>query len=186
MVALAATALLRGGKQSDNFSALPVVSLPREELAVRDGRLARKSGGGPFTGVMFEKTADGRKLTEVPVKNGHVHGIARGWHDNGQLEVEETFEDGVSNGVRTRWYPSGEKRNTATIVNGVLEGPYTEWHANGQVALRMDLVHGKGQGLCESWFPDGRLTSRITLEEGKPIKTELLAADSIPEPGNSR
>ena len=145
-------------------------------LELKDGRLCPKAGGGPFTGVMYEQTTDGRLLSEIPLKEGIVHGIARGWHENGQLEVEEPFENGRSHGLRTRFHLNGKKRSQATIVEGVLEGPFTEWHDNGQLAVRMEMVHGKGEGLCEAWQPDGKLKSKVTLKNGEPVKTEYFTS----------
>lgn len=158
----------------------PVATLPRQELTLRDGRLYPNAGGAPFTGIMFESDRTGRHLTEVPVKEGYVHGLARGWHVNGHLEVEEAFVDGVSDGVRRRWYPNGQQRNAATIVRGVLEGAFTEWHENGQLATKMNLVAGKGEGLCESWDPDGRVKSQVRLKNGVPAEPELLVEKSNP------
>lgn len=132
-VALLRAALWLNRRKAAEPVASSITQVPRQEIELRDGRLVLKSGHVPFTGVMFEQTSDGRRLTEVPVKEGRVHGLARGWHENGKLEVEEFFKDGVSDGVRTRCYPNGNQRNTATIVGGTLDGPYTEWHENGQL-----------------------------------------------------
>ena len=145
---------------------------PRSAVELRDGLLRLKTVTGPFTGVMFEQAQGGGLLNEVPVWRGKVHGIARGWHPNGQLEVEEHFINGLSDGVRTRWHPNGVKRSTTTIVKGVLNGPYVEWHDNGRKALEMTLVNGLGEGPSESWYPDGRLKSKVVLKAGEPIRVE--------------
>jgi hypothetical protein len=42
--------------------------VPRQEIELRDGCLVRKTGGTPFTGMMYEQTAEGRRLTEVLVE----------------------------------------------------------------------------------------------------------------------
>jgi antitoxin component YwqK of YwqJK toxin-antitoxin module len=182
LAALAAGGFWLAGKRNAGRPATPVVEVPRQEVELRDGQLVRKADGAIFSGVMFEQAAGGRRITEVPVKDGRVHGIARGWHDNGQLEVEEPFEDGVSHGVRTRWHPNGQKRNEATIVRGLLEGPFTEWHDNGQLATRMTLAAGKGEGVCETWDPDGRLKSRVTLRNGAPMENEVASRSAEPSP----
>lgn len=145
-------------------------------LELKDGRLCPKAGGGPFTGIMYEQTTEGRLLSEIPLTEGIVHGIARGWHQNGELEVEEPFENGKSHGLRTRYHPNGKKRSEATIIQGNLEGPFTEWHENGQIAVRMTMVEGKGEGLCEAWHPDGKLKSKVTLKNGEPIHTEYFTS----------
>ena len=146
--------------------------VPRSTVDLRDGALKLKGSTSPFTGIMFEQAQGGQRISEVPVWRGKVHGIARGWHSNGQLEVEEPFINGLSNGLRTRWHPNGKIRSTTTIVKGVLNGPYTEWHDNGQKALEMTLLNGKGEGLSQAWQPDGTPKSKVTLKAGEPIKTE--------------
>lgn len=155
---------------------VPVPRIARALLELREDRLCPKTGGPPFTGIIYEQTTEGRVLTELPAKDGKVHGIARGWHENGQLEVEEPFENGISNGVRTRWHPNGQKRSSTTIVNGILEGPYSEWHENGQLALQMNIENGKGEGICQAWQPDGKLKSKVTLKNGDPVKTEYFTS----------
>jgi antitoxin component YwqK of YwqJK toxin-antitoxin module len=157
------------------YWAFPTPRVLRAEVVLQDGVLRVTGSERPFVGVMIEQANGGRLLAEIPVRRGKVHGIARGWHPNGQLEVEERFANGVSHGVRTRWYENGTQRSTATIVNGVLEGPYTEWHDNGQKALEMTLVHGLGEGQSLAWHRDGKLKSKVTLQAGKPIATEYLS-----------
>lgn len=159
---------------------VPVPRMARALLELREDRLCPKAGGPPFTGIIYEQTTEGRLLTELPAKDGKVHGIARGWHENGQLEVEEHFENGISSGLRTRWHPNCQKRSTTTIVKGILEGPFTEWHDNGQLALQMNLENGKGEGLCQAWHPDGRLKSKVTLKNGEPVKTEYFTSAGNP------
>jgi antitoxin component YwqK of YwqJK toxin-antitoxin module len=151
-----------------------VPRIARLLLELKDGRLCPKAGGGPFTGIMYEKTTAGRLLSEIPLNEGIVHGIARGWHENGQLEVEEPFENGHSHGLRTRYHPNGKKRSQATIVKGSLEGPFTEWHENGQLAVRMNMADGKGEGLCEAWHLNGKPKSKVNLKNGEPIQTEYF------------
>lgn len=150
--------------------------LRRADLTLTDGKLFPTGGGEPFTGIMFEQTSTGQRLSAIPVREGVIEGVAYGWHENGQKEVEETFAAGVSNGIRTRWYPDGKKKSEATIVKGELQGAYTEWHENGQVAIRMNLDHGKPDGLCEAWNPDGSRKSSVMQDHGKIVKQEFFPA----------
>lgn len=155
----------------------PVVvpsEMQRASLELKDGRMITRNHGLPFSGIMFEQTMSGQRLTEVPLKEGIVDGLARGWYENGQLEVEEHFQNGVSNGIRKRWYQNGKPRNEAMITDGRLNGSYKEWHDNGVQSVSMTLVKGRGQGLCEAWHPNGNLKSRVTLENGEPVKKEYF------------
>jgi antitoxin component YwqK of YwqJK toxin-antitoxin module len=153
--------------------------VPRADLVLQDGVLHLKGSEKPFVGFIVEKTTGDKLLSEIPVWRGKAHGTSRGWHLNGQLEVEEHFVHGVSEGIRTRWHANGQKRNEASIKEGELNGSFTEWHENGQLSLRMDMVKGKGEGLCEAWHPDGKPKSKVTLKNGEPVKTEYFAS-SVP------
>jgi antitoxin component YwqK of YwqJK toxin-antitoxin module len=148
--------------------------LPRASLVLTDGRMCLKEGGAPYTGKAFEQTTTGQRLTELPLVEGKIQGVVRGWYDSGQLEVEETFENSVSNGLRKRWHENGQKKNEAMVVNGELHGPYTEWHDDGTIAVRMTMQHGKGDGLCETYHRGGAVKARVTLADGKPVTQEFF------------
>ena len=146
----------------------------RSELELVDGRMRPKSGGEPFSGIMFERASTGTRLSEISLQDGIVHGLARGWYDAGQLEVEETFVNGKSNGIRKRWHANGQKKSEVTIVEGELNGSYTEWHDNGQLAVMLTMVHGKAHGLSEAWHADGSRKAVVTMDAGTPVKQEFF------------
>ena len=146
----------------------------RAELDLRDGILYIRGEDVPFTGKLVEDYGrDARKLA-IGIRDGKADGLSRGWFEDGQPEIEETFLDGVSNGVRTRWYPGGTKKSTATIRDGVIVGSYVTWHDNGQKAAEVDMVDGQPHGLAEAWHPNGRLKSRVQLDHGVPSHTEFF------------
>lgn len=156
------------------------VAAPREVLRgaveLREGRLHLKSTGELFSGIVFESGPDGRRLSEVPVKEGLVDGTARGWRPGGGLEVEETFVAGVSEGIRRRWHENGTLRSETAIQGGKLHGPHQEWHPDGTPAVRLGYEEGRAEGLCEAWHPDGTLKSRVVLKAGDPVSTKYFAA----------
>lgn len=151
----------------------------RAQLDLRGGILYVHGGDEPFTGTLVEDySKDSRKLA-ISIRNGRVDGLSRGWHENGQKEVEETFVNGVSHGVRTRWHENGAKKSEALIADGKLSGQYIEWHDNGQKAAEVTMVDGKPHGLAEAWHPSGKLKSRVQLDHGVPGEKEFFP-DSEP------
>lgn len=161
-----------------NSERIPATSagreLLREDLELRDGKLYARGEKDAFNGKIIEAyTAEQRKL-EIEINDGHAHGLSRGWFDNGQFEVEETFLNGVSNGPRTRWHRNGKRKSLAQIKNGVIGGEFLEWHDNGQVATRMTLNEGKPVGVVEAWHPSGALKSRIQFENGKQVSSQFF------------
>ena len=150
--------------------------IPAGLLVRREGRMYPRAGGGPFTGKMFERSSTGQRLSEVPLQEGIVHGLARGWYDSGALETEEHFDQGHSEGIRRRWHENGKLKSEATVVKGQLQGTYQEWFDSGIKAVATKLVDGKPHGLCETWHPDGTIKSRVQLELGNPTATQFFTA----------
>lgn len=151
------------------------------ELEKREGRLYLRGESRPYSGLLVEDYVGegaGRK-SELEIRDGRIHGRGRGWHENGQLEVEEHFVDGVSHGTRTRWYANGSRRSEAAIVGGALNGPYREWHENGTLAVAMNMVSGKPDGLVEAWHPDGSPKSRVMMKEGEILNREFFPAGEV-------
>lgn len=146
----------------------------RSGLDLREGLLHVQGESQPFTGTLVENyTKDARKL-EIPIREGKANGLSRGWFENGQQEVEETFLDGVSHGLRTRWYPDGRKKSEALISAGTMTGRFREWHSNGQKAAEVEMVDGQPHGPAEAWHPSGRLKSRVELDHGTPARKEFF------------
>jgi len=146
----------------------------RADLDLRDGILYLHGSDAPFTGTLVEDYGkDSRKLA-ISIRNGRADGLSRGWHENGQMEVEETFAGGISNGVRTRWHVNGVKKSEASIVDGKITGRYVGWHDNGQKAAEVPMVDGMPHGLAEAWHPSGKLKSRVQLHHGVPGEKEFF------------
>jgi antitoxin component YwqK of YwqJK toxin-antitoxin module len=150
----------------------PPLRHAKDDLVQRSGVWHLKSTDQPFTGVMFEPNGKDKILSEIPLKAGLAHGIARGWYLSGALEVEEPFSRGKSHGTRTRYHENGQVRSIATIVQGTLEGPFQEYHDNGQLAVEMTLVKGVGQGPSRAWHPSGKLKAEVTLLNGELTATQ--------------
>ncbi len=140
----------------------------RDQLEMRDKRLCLLGETRPYSGLLVESYGGiTRRKSALPLEDGLIHGVVRGWHENGQVEVEEHFVKGVSHGLRTRWRPDGEKRSETEVVNGQLNGRHTEWHENGEKAVEMTMVDGKAEGVVEAWHPDGTLKSRTVMKHGE-------------------
>jgi antitoxin component YwqK of YwqJK toxin-antitoxin module len=148
--------------------------LTMADLDLRDGVLYLQNGNEIFTGTFVENYGmDSLKLA-IEIRKGVADGLTRGWYDNGQLEVEETFVNGVSNGTRTRWYDNGIKKSEAMIVDGVLNGRFLKWHINGQKAAEVTMTESQPHGLALAWHPSGSLKSRVQLDHGVPVEEEFF------------
>jgi hypothetical protein len=99
----------------------------------------------------------GQIRERVPFRNGRRHGIARVWHKNGVLALEELYRDGLLHGVCRQWNEAGKLLGRYKMVHGT--GLQREWYDNGQLQLEVSTVRGEFTGRNRTWLCDGTLLS---------------------------
>jgi antitoxin component YwqK of YwqJK toxin-antitoxin module len=156
----------------------PLAERTRDQLELRDEGLFEKDASEPFDGLLVEFYPGKKRKVAIEVHNGKPHGLSRGWHDNGQLEVEEHFVNGTAHGLRTRWFENGQKRSEARIENGQITGTFLQWHDNGQKAAEATLVEGKPEGLSRGWHRSGAPKSRIVMRSGEIVSQQFFEEGS--------
>lgn len=155
-----------------------VLHVPRSALELRDGVLYARGEAQPFKGQIVDYYPDHTRKLVLDVKDGRLDGHSLGWHENGQMEVDENFVRGVSHGPRTRWYANGKVKSQGQVEHGAMIGSYVEWHENGQKAAEMTLRDGKPDGVVQAWHPSGLPKSRSEFRDG-----EMVAREFFPDPG---
>jgi hypothetical protein len=75
-----------------------------------DGRL--------FSGVAYERDADGHLICLCGYVDGKAHGAFRVWTTSGQIVTEHYFDGGGLHGPYREWYPSGQLRLDAYYEHG--------------------------------------------------------------------
>lgn len=108
IVAVAAVLALRAGRT-------PPRDVLRSDLDLRENVLYLHGSKQPFQGVLVEDFSKEARKLAIEIRRGKAGGLSRGWFENGQLEVEETFVGGVSHGLRTRWHANGQKKSEEHI-----------------------------------------------------------------------
>lgn len=92
---------------------------------------------------------------QVPVRNGHRHGVVRVWHNNGKRASEEPFKDGLLHGICRHWNEAGGRLGEYLMVHGT--GVQREWHNNGKLQMEVWTVRGDFCGRNRIWLRDGTL-----------------------------
>ena len=147
-------------------------SIEFRETELRDRLIFRPGAQAPFDGVLVENWSAARRKAEVPVRRGKVHGVTRGWYENGAREAEEPFRGGVSHGWRTRWHPNGRIKSQVWIQHGTLCGSFREWHPNGRLARVTPMKAGQADGVVRGWEMDGSGAGLAVVKGGKPVARE--------------
>lgn len=160
--------------RGEDGAELPLRELSRAQLDLREDILYPSGESIAFDGALVEYFPGKIMRISIEIHEGQPHGVSRGWHENGQLEVEEHFVRSVSHGPRTRWFASGAKKSEAQIVEGIVEGTFTRWHENGQMAASATMLHGVPHGVCKSWHASGKLKSRAVMNTGTIVEREFF------------
>lgn len=108
-------------------------------------------GCGEIRQEDIEKKQERNGLVYIINESKPYTGIFSLKQDNGQLLVEETYEDGKLEGVKKEWYGNGQPKSV-------------EYYKNG-----------KRDGVCEFWWSeDGQDYSKHTFIDGvEPTKSPL-------------
>lgn len=154
--------------------------VPLAQVELRDGRWYCRGETIPFTGIITEDYADGIAKSRCEVAAGLLHGVSKGWHTNGQLQIVEHFRSGISSGLRTKWHPNGRKMAEVMIVEGKLEGTFRRWTEAGDLSEEIELRAGQPHGLSRAYHPDGSLRAEARLSNGQVLEQKFWPDNQQP------
>jgi len=109
--------------------------------------------------------ASGQIKSEIPYKEGKIHGVRKTWYENGQLLRQCPYIEHMRHGVATTWYPTGRMKSEEKFESGLSHGINTYWREDGkqvdkQLFIRGHLINTKINSLIRS----GELTARQILK----------------------
>jgi len=84
-----------------------------------------------------------------------LSGLAKKWHENGQLLKKGNYLDGKRHGQYKSWHENGQLWEKCNFLNGKLHGEYKSWYNNGQLREKCNYLDGKLHGKCLAWYQDG-------------------------------
>ena len=96
---------------------------------------------------------------------GHKHGAALSWHENGQLQERAWFNANALDGLRELYWPSGKLKLSEFQKAGVPDGRTTERSEDGTHEVRFPFVKGKLHGRVEV-ADKGKVTSTQEWKDG--------------------
>jgi len=102
-----------------------------------DGSLGSEVING--TGVQTVWLPDGTKIWELHLKD-HVRTFRRSWHENGQLQTEQRYEQGAVHGPFTSYYPDGQVETQGEYDLGDRVGVWKRYEPDGTVWSEEDYT----------------------------------------------
>ncbi|PKP19254.1 MAG: hypothetical protein CVU05_11805 [Bacteroidetes bacterium HGW-Bacteroidetes-21] len=88
--------------------------------------------------------SDYKRIGDLVYYNDSIFsGIAIKKAENGQIIVEEHFENGLAHGLWKEWYKTGEKKFEGAFVNGKNDGVWIQWFADGKIQRKLTFKNGQ-------------------------------------------
>lgn len=126
------------------------------------------------TAIQKDFYRNGQLREEVPLRNGHRHGLCRTWHKNGVLASQEPYQAGLPHGICRQWNEAGRLLGKYKMVHGT--GIQREWHQNGQIQMEVSTVRGEFSGFSRIWIWDGTLLSEQLRLRGRDVSVDVYRA----------
>ncbi|MCU0370901.1 MAG: toxin-antitoxin system YwqK family antitoxin [Bacteroidales bacterium] len=99
-------------------------------------------------------------------ESGQLHGLARFWYENGNLELTGEYENGVLNGKLSRYRENGIIESEDIYVDGKLNGMCRTFHYNGNVLSEMPYVNDTLHGMSRQFDDVGQIMIEGNYERG--------------------
>jgi len=107
------------------------------------------------------------------------HGLATGWHPNGQMRVQGVYQKDQPDGQFTWWYSNGQEEVTGGFKDGLKNGMWVWRHSNGQKAMMGESKNGAATGLWYKWQETGALIEKTDFSTVTQ-QTPTLATEEDP------
>lgn len=112
--------------------------------------------------------------------DGKFLGIARRWHDNGNLDSECFYAGWINVGPSRRFHDNG---NLASLIcydeNEKWHGYATSFHESGKPQRSGLWIHGKRDGLHLEWSKEGKIISSTyySVKQDKEVTEKIWLAE---------
>ena len=179
------TGLLRGGKQTGDWTVLNRPYAKQEERPYVDGVIdglvtgrfydELRSGvtfktpwaNGEIHGIEEVYWPDGSIMHRIPYVNGRRDGIAESYGQDGSPSMKTPFVNGKVHGVEEN-YLDGFLWKKTPYVNGEIHGVEEEYRRDGSLESKIPWVNSNQHGMKEYYFNDGSLMGQTPYANDRP------------------
>ena len=150
----------------------PAPGLGDSGLIISDsGKLSLVGDSTSYSGPMEKKHPNGQKSYTLEIVDGVKQGLATEWYDNGKKKTEVTLKNGQPVGVMNGWHKNGKQAFKMPLVDGEAEGIVTEYYPSGKRRTLTQYIRGKRQG-GETGYDDDTENSKLWEATWKNDKLE--------------
>lgn len=121
---------------------------------------------GEMDGLWVEYDPDtGYILMEQTYQDGILHGPAKQYYSDGQLQIDMNFADGVAQGAYKAYYPNGQLQVEDNLENGSYSSQVKMYHEDGTL-MEISLVPS---GCSSADSEEGGITITETEDEFEDV-----------------
>ena len=95
--------------------------------------------------------------SEIPYKQGQLHGTAVWYYPHGKKSLEITYKNGRKEGEMKRFFRNGTIETIENYKNDSLDGISLKYGENGVLLSEISYKNGKKDGIFKQYFSDGSL-----------------------------
>jgi antitoxin component YwqK of YwqJK toxin-antitoxin module len=122
---------------------------------------------------------NGKPATFRAVGEDVKHGLATGWHANGQMRVQGVYDKDHPDGQFTWWYSNGQEEVTGSFKEGLRNGLWVWRHPNGQKSMLGQTKDGAATGVWFKWMEDGKLVEKTDFSAISEQTPTLATEDAL-------
>ena len=140
-----------------------------------DGKVAKEGSyvAGLLDDLWVYYRKDGTKKNEKAYKNGDAHGEWPDYGPDGETLMREVvFVDGKRHGMAREWHENGQLALEIGFVNGNIDGQRLQWFSDGSQRSEENFQNGKRHGKATAWTRNGEVVSQVTYENDKRVASK--------------
>ncbi len=111
-------------------------------------------------GVSRAYFKDGKKKTEIPIKDGKKHGLAIEYYNNGNKFQEVTYKEGIKEGVARKYFETGQLAQETNYLAGLMHGTQKKYRANGKMSSEAEFYKDEPCIGLKEYLLDGTLKKK--------------------------
>lgn len=104
--------------------------------------------------------------TEIPWKDGKIHGVKKRYHPNGKVMSEAPYENGIATGSSRFYDLAGRLQKESSFKDGMPEGDMVEYYPlTGKPRKVISYKAGKADGVVREYYDSGKLKREIRVKD---------------------
>lgn len=104
---------------------------------------------------------------QTPYKDSLIHGVEKGYYDNGSLKKETPYKNGKKEGIQKEYDQKGILTQETSYKNDKIHGISTRYNYEGKIYSQTPYKKGEIDGVFKRYNDKGIVVEETTYKNGK-------------------